>query len=183
MVAVGEDATAATNRAVDGTGETRADRHHAASERVAVARLDDEMRVIALQRVVHEAKSLAGAALGEGALDGMDDPDGAKGRQTGHDTDGHVRRAGAAKVAARSMPNAGIRTRLAARVGSSAAPAAWSRQRKRELVIMTRHSIRATLAHLRHLSIYEGKSAWKASIAARAVDLRACVSASDAEIE
>jgi hypothetical protein len=98
MVAVGEDATAAPHDAIDGTSETRADRHHAASERLAVLRLDDEMGVIALQGVVHEAESPARAAFGEGALDGADDTDRAKRGQTLDHTYRHMRRTRAAKV-------------------------------------------------------------------------------------
>jgi hypothetical protein len=64
VVAIGENATAATEDTIHGTGETRADRHHAASECGAVLRLDDEVRVISLERVVHEAESLAGATFG-----------------------------------------------------------------------------------------------------------------------
>src|SRR4029077_15585902 len=75
VVAVDKDATAAPHDAIDGTSQTRADRHHAASEGLTVLRLDDEMGVIALQGVVHEAEPLARAAFGEGAFDGADDTD------------------------------------------------------------------------------------------------------------
>lgn len=48
MIAIGENASAAPQYAIDGTRETRADRHHAASECLAVLCFDDEVRVIPL---------------------------------------------------------------------------------------------------------------------------------------
>jgi hypothetical protein len=146
VVAIGENATAATENAIDGTGEPRAYRHHAASECLTVLCLDDEVRVIPLERVVHEAESLAGAAFGEGALDLADDANHAQRRQAADDTYGHVRRARAAKVCARPVLHAGIRTWLAAGVATMAAPAAWSGQRECELTIMAPHLIGATLS-------------------------------------
>jgi hypothetical protein len=78
VVAIGEDAATASDRPINRTCETSADRHHAAPECLAVSSFDDEMRVIALQGVVHEAKPGAGAAFGEGALDLAHDLDGAE---------------------------------------------------------------------------------------------------------
>jgi len=146
VVAIGENATAATENAIDGTGEPRAYRHHAASECLTVLCLDDEVRVIPLERVVHEAESLAGAAFGKGVLDLADDANRTQRRQAADDTYGHVRRARAAKVCARPVLHAGIRTWLAAGVATMATPAAWSGQRECELTITVCHSIRATFA-------------------------------------
>jgi hypothetical protein len=47
--------------------------HHAASERYVIARLDNQVRVISLQRIVHEAERGALCAGGERALDGAQD--------------------------------------------------------------------------------------------------------------
>ena len=73
MVAVVEHAARSPRNAVDRAGEARADRLHAAPERVAIPRLDDQVRVISLQRVVDEAEAGTGAAAREGPLDLADD--------------------------------------------------------------------------------------------------------------
>jgi len=51
VITIGEHASRAPDHSmpIDGTSEPRADRHHPATERVTVARLDYEMRVIPLQ--------------------------------------------------------------------------------------------------------------------------------------
>jgi hypothetical protein len=54
MIAIGEHRTAPAPDPVHRAREPRADGLHAASERVAVARLHDEMSVVALERVVHQ---------------------------------------------------------------------------------------------------------------------------------
>jgi hypothetical protein len=51
----------------------RADRHHPAPERFVIARFDDQVRVVALQRVLDEPKRRTLRAGGECALDGTDD--------------------------------------------------------------------------------------------------------------
>jgi len=48
VIPVGEDASAAACHTIDGARETRAERYHAASERIGVLGFYDEMRVIAL---------------------------------------------------------------------------------------------------------------------------------------
>ena len=83
MVAIGHHAPAPVGHAVHGPREPRADRHHAAPEGVAVVRLDDEMGMVALQRVVHEPKVGTRAAGGEGPLDLADDAEGAERREIG----------------------------------------------------------------------------------------------------
>jgi len=78
MIPIGEDATPATDGTIHSTGEPSTDRHHAAPESLTIVRLDDQVRVVALQRVVHEPKSGAGAAAGEAPLDLTDDVGGAE---------------------------------------------------------------------------------------------------------
>ncbi len=90
MIAIGEHAPAPLRDAIDRPREPRADRHHAAPEGVAVVRLDDEMGMVALQRVVHEPKVGTRAAGGEGPLDLTDDAEGAERREIGPEAERDV---------------------------------------------------------------------------------------------
>ena len=54
---------------IHGTREARAEGHHAAAERSAIDRFDDQVRVIALQRMLHEAEAGTDASGAERALD------------------------------------------------------------------------------------------------------------------
>ena len=56
MVAVGEDSAGAAERSVHGEREARGERLHAARECLAVARLDEQVRVIALDGVLRESE-------------------------------------------------------------------------------------------------------------------------------
>jgi hypothetical protein len=69
MISLGEDSPGAARDAIDGPSESRPDRFHPATERVLIARFHDEMRVVALQRVLHEPKSRPLAPGREAALD------------------------------------------------------------------------------------------------------------------
>jgi len=97
MIAIGQDPPAAARDTIDRARQTRADRHHAASERVAIARLHDQMGVIALQRVLHQPESGTDAAARERALDPADDPSLAERRQPRTHAEGDVRRHDATK--------------------------------------------------------------------------------------
>ena len=77
MVAAVEHAPTASGHSVHRAREACADRFHAAPEGVAIVRFDDQVRVVALQRVVDEAEPRTGAAVGEGPLDRADDRHGA----------------------------------------------------------------------------------------------------------
>ncbi len=74
VIAIGEHLSVALGDAVHSTRQARADGHHATSERVPIVRFDDEMCVIALQGVVHQAERAALATVRERAFDGPDDP-------------------------------------------------------------------------------------------------------------
>ena len=74
VITIGEDRTAPPCDPVDGPRQARSDRHHAPTERRSVVCFDDQMSVVALQRVVHQAKARAFATSGEGPLDLMHDP-------------------------------------------------------------------------------------------------------------
>lgn len=56
VIAVRQHRSCVFRHAVDRTGEARTDALHPASERRLVRGLDDEMRVVPLERVVHEPK-------------------------------------------------------------------------------------------------------------------------------
>jgi hypothetical protein len=57
VVALGEHSAGAPERAVHGEREARAERLHRAPERGAIARLDDQVHVVALDRVVDEPEA------------------------------------------------------------------------------------------------------------------------------
>jgi hypothetical protein len=75
VVSLYEDGTAPTSDPVHRPGEASGNRLHAASQRIAVASLHDEVRVVGLQRVVHEPKVGARTAARERPLDFVDDRD------------------------------------------------------------------------------------------------------------
>jgi len=123
VVAIGEDVAASPpDHPIDRVGEARADRHHAACERVVVARLDDEMRVVALQRVVDEAKTGPDARDRKRALDGVDDPHGPERWEARLKPEGDVCRHGSGERLPSSVRQPGIRTRLATSASATAAP-------------------------------------------------------------
>jgi len=98
VVAVREDAAALpAGYAIDGMGEARANRDHAASERMLVGCLDDQMRVVALEGVVDEAKPGPDAAGSKGLLDRVDDARGPQRRDARSNPKRHVRRRGFAE--------------------------------------------------------------------------------------
>ena len=92
MVAGGQNRPRPACHAIHGPGEAGADRLHSPPEGIAVLRLDDQVRVIALQRVVHETEARPFAPGGEGALDLVDDPNGAERGYVATDPQRDVRR-------------------------------------------------------------------------------------------
>ncbi len=83
MVAVGEDGPMPVRDAIHGECQAGGNRLHAAPERIAIVGFDDEVGVVALQRVVHEAKTGPCAAGRERALDLVHDRYGAERRDVG----------------------------------------------------------------------------------------------------
>jgi hypothetical protein len=80
VIATIEDWAAAPARSIHGTRETCRDALHPVRERLLALRFDDEVGVVALERVVRDAEGAALARLGEGAAELADDRDGAEGR-------------------------------------------------------------------------------------------------------
>ena len=83
MIAIGEHRPTPPRDPVHRPRESGADCLHTAPERVAIARLDDQVRVVPLQRVVHEPKSLAITPDGEGPFDLVNDSDSTQRRNVG----------------------------------------------------------------------------------------------------
>ena len=92
VIALRKHRSLALHDPIDGTCQARADRHHAAAKRCLIARFHDQMRVIPLQRVVHDPELGSLATVGEGAFDHPHDAHVAKRRKTSSQTQRHVRR-------------------------------------------------------------------------------------------
>src|SRR5437899_2989043 len=105
-----------------------ADGFHSAPESLAVRRLDNEMGVISLQRIVREAKPGPRTARGEAALELAHDPDCTQRWQIGTQSQRNVRRQ-SAKRSARRVPYQRLRTGLAPGTESSPTPP----RRRREI--------------------------------------------------
>jgi hypothetical protein len=76
MIPVGEHGATASEGPVHGTRDTRANRHHAATERICVGRFDQEVSVRRLDAVVHEAKVDPVTNRREALLEPADENDG-----------------------------------------------------------------------------------------------------------
>ena len=79
MEAIGEHAAAQVEHAVRCARDASADRLHAGGEVAAARRFDDQVDVVALQRVVDHAEAGAVADGAEGAFEFADEADGAEG--------------------------------------------------------------------------------------------------------
>ena len=122
MVAVREDAAPAPELAIDGLGESDGEALNPSSEGARVVRLDQEMHVIPLNRVVREAKAGPGRA-GEAAPDSGEQAGAAQRWQPGHDPEGYVDRVMLVVRRPRSVRHARPRAGgLAPGTGAAAAP-------------------------------------------------------------
>src|SRR5262245_10162609 len=120
--ALGEDAPPPSERPVRRPRDACADGHHAAAEGVGIARLDDEMRVRVLQRVVGEAKVSARADGSEALLEPVHERDRSQRRNARKELHGHMGgEAGGERLAA-AVGYAGLRPRLAPGTCSSSSP-------------------------------------------------------------
>lgn len=132
VIAIREYATRAARNPIHGTCESNAYRFHAASERVAILSLDNQVRVVAEQRIVHQAKIAAIAAGRKGPLYLPHDADVAEGRQSGLQAQGHVR-GQSAKGRAPHVTHHRAQPGLPTGPGTGTAPTAGSREGKWEL--------------------------------------------------
>jgi len=139
VIAFGEHAPAAIRNPIDGTREPRADRLHPASERITVGRLDDQVRVIPLQRVVYEPKPRPSATRRERSFDLVDDRDGAQRRNVRTETERDVRRQRPPKRRTRTVSHLRAFALLAAGVFPRPAPPPRRLQRESKLVATIWH--------------------------------------------
>jgi len=100
---------APSTHTVDRTREPRRDALHAARERLLPSRLDDQVRVIALDRVVGHSEVTALARFRQGTPPFADELAVAQRREVRSHSQGHVHRAVARDFLAPSMPDAGPR--------------------------------------------------------------------------
>jgi len=91
MIPIGEHATRPSSDPIDGTREARTDRHHSATERFTVATFNDQVSVVPLQGIVHQAKAGTSAARREASFDLTHDTCGAQRGQVRPETKRHVR--------------------------------------------------------------------------------------------
>ena len=76
MKPLGQHAAAASEHPIDRPRQARPDRGHPAGERLAAFRLDEQVGVIGLERVVNDAEVPAVKRCSEGPLELTDKPDG-----------------------------------------------------------------------------------------------------------
>ena len=131
--AIGEDRAAATVRPVEPACDAGAESHHAARERRRVRRLDQEVSVSGLQRVVHEAEVTAVARRSEAALERADEGDGAQRREAGKNLHGHVCWKAGGHIIPRAVKNTRLRPALASGAGPRASPVVVVSQMEIEL--------------------------------------------------
>ena len=139
MVALGEHASVAPRDSIDGARKTRTDRHHPAPERVLIPGFDDEVRVIALQRVVHDPEVATLAAVREGALDLPHDARVAERWETGPQAQGDVRGHQSRERLAGDVRHGGTLAGLAAGAQPPPTPPPGFGQDERELRGALRH--------------------------------------------
>jgi len=105
VVAPVENRSNAPEDAVHRTREPRTDRLHPACERVPGIRLDDEVCVIALERVMEHAKIAPLARAAEASVELAHQPDRAKIRNVAANAQRHVSGAGSAELGSFAMPH------------------------------------------------------------------------------
>ena len=139
VVAAVEHRPAAATHPIDGAREPGANAHHAAGERLLAVRLDDQVRVVSLERVVRDTEASALARLGQGAPPLVD-----KRPRRSEGTPGHTRRVtwtgqsrhGRSLAVQHARPRAARSSRSGSRPAS---PGAHPMVGERELLGLPRH--------------------------------------------
>jgi hypothetical protein len=123
VIAAVEHRAAPLRRAVQRAREPCRDALHPARERVLAVRLDDQVRVVALERVVVDAEVAALGGLGEGAAELAHEGDGAKGGHADAHAERHVHRCvdGNRRALAVQHPRARASRAARTRAGTAAA--------------------------------------------------------------
>ena len=131
VVAVCEHRPGSFGDAIHRPCDACGDRLHAASERVAVACFDDQVRVIALEGVVHEPETGPSPRDSKTSLQLADDGNGPKRWQAGPDAQCDVRGQGRSKDGARCVRKASMGTPLPTGAVTSTSPTPLLREGKR----------------------------------------------------
>ena len=123
MVAIRKHGARALKHAIHGSGESRPDRLHSAPERTLVACFDDQVSMIALERVMDEPEALPITRRGECALDLTDDAHRAKRGNAVAYPERHMTGESFDDRPSRPVPDTRIRPRSASGSGPSSAVA------------------------------------------------------------
>jgi hypothetical protein len=139
MKTLGEHGASATERPVERACDTRADRHHAATERLRVGGFDEKVGMRRLQAVVDEAKVAAVTNHREAPFERADKRHRSQRREPRKELDGHVcgKRSGDRFAAA--VGDLRLSSSPSSCAGSTAAPAAPFLQAKSELRATSKH--------------------------------------------
>src|SRR5215831_16519643 len=139
MEAVREHRSAPAEDPVHGSRDARTDGLHSAGEIACARRLDDQMHVIVLDRVMDEPEAPAVARRSEAALELAYEPHGTERRQSAphlqRDVTGKARR----ELRSRAARMARARAALAARTRASSSPARYLSEIEVELSNASRH--------------------------------------------
>ena len=134
VVSIRQDRAAAPEDPMHRTRQARTDRLHASAQGSRVVSLDDQVRVIALERVVHQPEVAPVAALRERTLELADELCGPERGDTRSHLQGDMTRETRSDFRSpTSVPNARSRSRLAPGTPPSAAPARRLAKREFEL--------------------------------------------------
>ena len=133
VIAVAQDLPSSAGDAVHRSRKPRTERLHSAREISRTRRLDDQVRVIPLVRVVNDTESPPFTSLAERALELADETNGAKRRNVAPDSQRDMARVTRGERRSKHMRVAAKQPRLAARTVTAPAPSRRGSERKREL--------------------------------------------------
>jgi hypothetical protein len=140
VVAAVENRSTAAKDAVDRPRETRSDALQPIAERMNALRLDQQVDVVVLERVVDDPEARTARDLTERALHLAHQPHRSQGRHVGEDAHRHQAWQAPGKPHSPSMPHARPGSGLASRARPRAAPARRHREIQLELST-TRHTL------------------------------------------
>jgi hypothetical protein len=141
VVPIYQHGTSTPEGAIHSSCQTRAKSLHTAPQRRRSVCLDDQVRVIGLQRIVHESEPASLTCSCETRLDFANEADPSQGRRSGHDPERHMTRMTSEKGTAFAMSDSSTRKPLATRARSPAAVCARCEERKFSLPGSTHFSV------------------------------------------
>jgi len=124
VISPGEHGASPCENSIDGSCEAGRQGLHTAPERLAATRLDDEVSVVALDRVVDDPKRSPLAGRGERLFDLPEDALRPEGRQALLNLQRHVTRKSPSEPFALAMPYGRVRSRLPTGPGTPPTPSA-----------------------------------------------------------